>query len=80
MKFTVAVDGGGAQAEFEVHRTGCQDVARGVRSRKYSHSYDAGEYASAADLVADEVAAFAYQEQDWTAEDFRVMACASQKG
>lgn len=74
-KFEIAVNGGKADAEFHVHAAGCADVAKGVRSGKYSHSYtSAGD--SAQDVVADEVAEFKACEQDWFEDDFRILPCA----
>ena len=60
---------------FEVHRTGCRDIARQLSWKGNAQSDWDALAESAEALVADEVAAFHLQEQGFTAHDFKILPC-----
>jgi hypothetical protein len=77
--FTILRTGSSAKAksEFEVHLTGCRDIARSSRRDQFvDASRPPIDATTAEHLVADEVATYTYQQQGWTADDHRIMPCA----
>jgi hypothetical protein len=59
-------------SEFEVHAAGCAHIARRVRDG--AHGWDAlGR--SPENVVSAEVADFEACEQDWFADDFKILPC-----
>jgi len=77
--FAIAVSSGGTAApavEFQVHRQGCIDIARGIRLRKYSHAY-AVSADTPQEAVQDEAAEYTHNEQGYAEADFQIMPCAT---
>lgn len=63
------------KVEFQVHRGGCPDVSKAVKTN-LSASWYAVDADSAKDAVAQEVAEYQACEQDYGVRDFRIMLCA----
>jgi len=75
--FTIIHTGGAhhSKAEWEVHATGCRDIARTLRRSPFIDAYPPMMAESAEALVAAEVEVYTDQDQGWTAEDHKIFPC-----
>lgn len=78
MKSFMILRTGGARtsrSEFEVHATGCRDIARTLNRDPFVDAWGPIECESAEALVAAEVAVYESQDQGWSVEDHRILPC-----